>query len=372
MLKALLLGSKTLLKEVNNGDKVVNNFCGTDGSLEKKNRTECTKGESGNVEGELEASSHLSVPPLPTSGVDAETTLLMVSGQALWQWRQDALKSAREGGVPTFEVDWLLVEVAGLDALTLRLESFKERVQIPLRYPLSVLSQLWHRRLRDRMPIQYIAGVTPWRHFSLKVSPAVLIPRPETEYLIDLAVEAVKNSPTPDLAAGDWVDLGTGSGAIALGLAEIFPAATIHSVDCSAEALAIAQKNAQQLGLAQRIQFYQGSWWEPLDALKGQVSGMVSNPPYIPSSLVQQLQPEVRNHEPLLALDGGADGLDCIRHLIETSPHYLRAGGVWLIEMMTGQADTVAQLLHDRGSYRDIQIIPDLAGIDRFALAYRR
>jgi release factor glutamine methyltransferase len=341
-------------------------------NLEQKNHTEGTKGESGNLKGELDTPSHLPVAHSTTPSVDAETALLVVSGQALWQWRQDALKSASQGDVPRFEVDWLLVEVAGLDALALRLESFKERAQIQLRYPLSVLSQLWQQRLRDRMPIQYLAGVTPWRHFSLKVSPAVLIPRPETEYLIDLAVEAVKNSPTPDLAAGHWVDLGTGSGAIALGLAEAFPAATIHSVDCSAEALAIARENAQQLGLAQRIQFYQGSWWNPLEALQGQVSGMVSNPPYIPSSVVQQLQPEVRNHEPLLALDGGADGLDCIRHLIETSPNYLRAGGVWLIEMMAGQADTVAQLLGDRGSYRDIQILPDLAGIDRFALAYRR
>jgi release factor glutamine methyltransferase len=234
-----------------------------------------------------------------------------------------------------------------------------------------VLSQLWHQRQRDKVPVQYLAGVTPWRHFSLKVSPAVLIPRPETEYLIDLAVAAVKNSPIPNLASGHWADLGTGSGAIALGLAEVLRAATIHAVDYSADALAIAQENAQQLGFTQRIQFYQGTWFEPLDALKGQFSGIISNPPYIPSSLVQELQPEVRDHEPHLALDGGCDGLDCIRHLIASSPNYLRPGGVWLIEMMAGQADTVAQLLHNQGSYRDIQIIPDLAGIDRFALAYR-
>lgn len=302
---------------------------------------------------------------------EADNSLSVASGLALWQWRQDALKSAQEAGVPTAEVDWLLSEVAGLDALALRLEFYRERARIELRYPLSVLSQLWHRRLHERLPVQYLAGVTPWRHFSLKVSPAVLIPRPETEYLIDLAVEAVKNSPISTLASGHWADLGTGSGAIALGLAEMFPSATVHAVDCSVDALAIARENATQLGLAQRIQFYQGIWWEPLDALKGQLSGMVSNPPYIPSSLVQQLQPEVRYHEPHLALDGGTDGLDCIRHLIETSPDYLRAGGVWLIEMMAGQADTVAQLLRDRGIYRNIQIIPDLAGIDRFALAYR-
>jgi release factor glutamine methyltransferase len=295
----------------------------------------------------------------------------VVSGLALWQWRQNARKSALEVGVPTAEVDWLLTEVAGLDSLTLRLESFKERSQIKLPYPLSVLSQLWDRRLHERLPIQYLAGVTSWRHFRVNVSPAVLIPRPETEYLIDLAAQAVKHSLTPNLASGHWADLGTGSGAIAIGLAEVFPAASIHAVDYSADALAIAQQNAQQLGFIQQIQFYQGSWWEPLYALKGQFSGLVSNPPYIPSDLVQQLQPEVRNHEPHLALDGGCDGLDCIRHLIETSPNYLRPGGVWLIEMMAGQADTVTQLLQQQGSYCHIQIVPDLAGIDRFALAYR-
>jgi release factor glutamine methyltransferase len=319
----------------------------------------------------------------------------VVSGAALWQWRQDARKSAVDAGVPTAEVDWLLQEVAGLDTLTLRLESFKERQQIELQQPLPVLSQLWYRRLHDQVPVQYLAGVTPWRKFSLTVSPAVLIPRPETEYLIDLAVDAVRTGfkvsryvppehlckvegsprqPQPSnlpLEQGHWVDLGTGSGAIALGLADTFPFASIHAVDCSAAALAIAQQNAQQLELQRRIQFYQGSWWEPLDALKGQVSGMVANPPYIPSSWVPQLQPEVANHEPHLALDGGTDGLDCIRQLIEASPNYLRPGGVWLIEMMVGQADTVARLLHQQGSYCHIQIVSDLAGIDRFALAYR-
>jgi release factor glutamine methyltransferase len=205
----------------------------------------------------------------------------------------------------------------------------------------------------------------------LAVSPAVLIPRPETEDLVDLAVAAAKNSWVTQLERGHWADLGTGSGAIAIGVADTFPAAMIHAVDYSFEALAIAHKNAQQLGFADRIHFYQGSWWEPLFSLKEQISGMVSNPPYIPSSLVSQLQPEVAKHEPHLALDGGADGLDCIRHLIETSPAYLRPGGVWLIEMMAGQAPTVAELLQNQGSYCKIQIHTDLAGIERFASAYR-
>jgi len=297
--------------------------------------------------------------------------LSLVSGLELWQWRLAAGKAAVEADIPLEEVDWLLQEVAGLDRLTICLESFKERVHIELQLPLPELSQLWERRLQERLPVQYLTGVTHWRHFALTVAPAVLIPRPETECLIDLALEAVKNSPTPQLDLGHWADLGTGSGAIALGLAEVLTNAKIYAVDCSQSALAIAQQNAQRLGYSPRIQFYQGSWWEPLETLKGTFSGMVANPPYIPSNLLPQLQPEVVNHEPHLALDGGNDGLDCIRKLITTSADYLQPGGIWLIEMMTGQAAAVVELLHQQGSYSPIKIFPDLAGIDRFALAYR-
>ncbi len=292
------------------------------------------------------------------------------AGSELWQWRQEALKSAVAADVPVEEVDWLCREIAGLDSLALRLGSYKGQ-QLNLRYPLAVLSQLWQRRLDERLPVQYLAGVSHWRHFELTVSPAVLIPRPETECLIDLAMEAVKSCPTLHLNAGLWADLGTGSGAIAFGLAEAFPSAQIHAVDECAKALTIAQINAQQLDLQARIQFHQGSWWQPLAAFRGLFGGMISNPPYIPSSLIPQLQPEVVNHEPLEALDGGSDGLDCIRQLIATSGDYLQPGGVWLIEMMAGQANTVAGLLQSQGSYGNIQIFADLAGVDRFALAYR-
>ena len=296
--------------------------------------------------------------------------LNVVSGLQLWQWRNRATQAAIAHDVPVAELDWLLQEIAGLDRLALRLESFKDWSEIPLGLSLEELDQLWQKRLSDRLPVQYIAGVTPWRKFKLRVSSAVLIPRPETECLIDLAVAAVADSVAPQLQQGHWVDLGTGSGAIALGLADALREATIHAVDCSREALAIAEQNAHNLGLFERMRFYQGRWWEPLTLLKGQVSGMVSNPPYIPSNIVPTLQPEVVNHEPHLALDGGTDGLDAIRHLVDVAPSYLRPGGIWLIEMMAGQAEAVKTLLQQQGSYENIQIHADLAGIERFALAY--
>lgn len=308
----------------------------------------------------------------------------VVSGLELWQWWQTARQQAIAAHISASEVDWLLQEMTTLQPLELRLETFKDKQQIALKQSLTDLINLWQQRLERRVPVQYLAGSTSWRNFSLKVSPAVLIPRPETELLIDLAANAIENSKlgsadSPEaktqnskLSSGHWADLGTGSGAISLGLATAFPEATIHAVDCSAEALAIAQGNAETYQLGDRIHFYQGFWLEPLSHLKNQLSGLVSNPPYIPSAMVLELQPEVVNHEPHLALDGGIDGLDSIRHLIKTAPDYLQANGIWLVEMMAGQAPAVVELLQQQGSYHSIQIYSDLAGIERFVLAYRR
>lgn len=300
----------------------------------------------------------------------AHTSVHKVSGFDLWQWRQQAQTQAIEAGISTVEVDWLLQEVAGLDRLSLRLGTFKTQVEIELHQSLATLESLWQKRLQQKVPVQYLAGTTAWRQFSLQVSPAVLIPRPETELLIDLVLAAIQTADLPPDQPQDWADLGTGSGAIAIGLADALPDATIHAVDRSEAALKVAQQNAQQLGFSDRIRFYQGSWFSPLSHLQHSLSGMVANPPYIPTAMIADLQPEVAQHEPHLALDGGEDGLDCIRHLISSAPDYLKPGGIWLIEMMAGQASTVAQLLQDQGSYENIQIHADLAGIERFALAY--
>jgi release factor glutamine methyltransferase len=286
----------------------------------------------------------------------------------IWHWRKIARKEALAAEISPGEVDWFLEALTGLDRLSLKLGSFGDRDCLELPISLEELTQRWQQRIRDRVPLQYLTGTAPWRHFELVVSPAVLIPRPETEELIELVVAACQDA---DLRKGHWADLGTGSGAIALGLATTFPEATIHAVDRSLAALEIARENARRLGLGDRISFDSGNWFDPLHRFKGQLSGMISNPPYIPSHLISQLQPEVSKHEPHLALDGGEDGLDCIRELVKTAPTYLRPGGIWALEMMAGQAEAVAELLHQQGAYEKIQVFPDLAGIDRFILAYR-
>ena len=298
-------------------------------------------------------------------------TLSAFSGDELWRWRQWARAQLKPLGSEfsselEAELDWLLQEVSSLDRLSLRLETYRDCEEIPLERSLAALTELWNQRLLQRRPLQQLLGIAPWRDFVLKVTSDVLIPRPETESLIELAVE------TTAPKVGHWADLGTGSGAIAAGLAMALPEAKIHAVDWSIEAIAIATQNIQALELQDHIRLYQGSWLTPLEALKGQLSGIVSNPPYIPSAIVPKLQPEVAWHEPHLALDGGADGLDALRQIIAEAPQYLYSGGVLLLEMMAGQDRSVFDLLSQQGQYDQIEIHDDLAGIARFAQAYRK
>ncbi|WP_026103471.1 peptide chain release factor N(5)-glutamine methyltransferase [Pseudanabaena sp. PCC 6802] len=278
-----------------------------------------------------------------------------------WQWYERSRQAAIAANIDSLELDWLLERVAGIDKLALRLRQIEPDVSVQLK-----LDSLWQQRLCDRLPVQYLAGETTWRDLDLYVTPAVLIPRPETELLIDLAWDYCDRTKAD---TGEWVDLGTGSGAIALGLAKALPKANIHAVDRSAEALAIAKQNALRHGLESQIRFYQGNWFEPLEAIRGKVAGMVSNPPYIPTAEVEQLQPEVRDCEPRLALDGGSDGLEAIRYLIATAPFYLAIGGYWIVEVMVGQAPTVAEMLARSGLYAQIEIHQDRSGIERFVAA---
>ncbi|KAI9133531.1 peptide chain release factor N(5)-glutamine methyltransferase [Acaryochloris sp. CCMEE 5410] len=297
-----------------------------------------------------------------------------VSSSRLWQWHQQAIADlSQEQGRSLVdlrqELDWLLLEISNLTPLDLKLTPSAPPI-VQMQVSLEELQQLWHQRLTENRPVQHLTGTAHWRQFHLQVSEDVLIPRPETELLIDLAVDAAQNSTRLE-QANLWADLGSGSGAISLGLATAFPQATIHTVDCSQAALAIAQRNSQTYGLDQQIRFHLGQWFQPLVGLEVQFSGIVSNPPYIPTKILPTLQPEVFEHEPHLALDGGEDGLGAIREIVAIAPQYLRPGGVLLLEMMCGQDVAVKTLLINQGQYEQIQIHPDLAGIPRFAQAYR-
>lgn len=243
---------------------------------------------------------------------------------------------------------------------------------IGLKADINTLAQLWKQRTQDRVPLQYLNNCCHWRDLILAVGDGVLIPRPETEVLIDLAEQAMHDQ--PKLKQGVWLDLGTGSGAISIGLATLLPCSTqVYAVDESLEAVAWAKLNVQRLGLTDRIQVKTGFWYEPVQSMCGKVAGIVSNPPYIPHSQMRHLQAEVRQYEPWLALDGGqGSGLDSLKLICQGAATVLQPGGFLALETTGGsQAQQVISLLQQMQAFDRVQSIPDLAGIHRFVTAWK-
>jgi release factor glutamine methyltransferase len=225
-------------------------------------------------------------------------------------------------------------------------------------------------RREKREPVQHIIGTQEFWGLEFLVTPDVLIPRPETELIIETVLA------DKERLAGEStiVDLCTGSGCIAISLAEEFPSARIFATDRSAAALAIARKNAQQLDCAGRIRFFEGDLFQPLAELDlhGRVDIIVSNPPYVPDGVRTSLQPEVRDYEPALALFGGVDGTDLHRRIIQAAPEFLKKQGLLVMEIGIDQAETLKQVVHEDGRYYSSEVRKDLAGIDRVIAVQKR
>src|SRR5690348_2720200 len=226
---------------------------------------------------------------------------------------------------------------------------------------LSRYNELLERRASGA-PLQYITGHQEFWGLDLLVTPAVLIPRPETEHAVEAALNLLREMDSPQL-----VDVGTGSGCIALALASELPLARIDGVDISDEALNVARRNAARLGLADRIAFW------PSDLLERYLEGwasfdlVVSNPPYVGDSEANKLQVEVREHEPHRALfGGGKEGLDIYRRLIPQAARVLKRDGWLVIEIGYTQERAILELLKD---WNQVRSIPDLQGIPRVVVA---
>lgn len=291
----------------------------------------------------------------------------------LQEWRLQAMGAAQAAGIPREEVDILLREKLGWGPLQ-RLMGQAPVVKRGERGsawdwdPLEEVQVLWQRRLEERIPLQYLLGQVEWAGLSLQVTPAVLIPRPETELLVEQASVWLQANPLPQESY--FVDLGTGSGALAIALARQHPDLRLLAVDSSPEALRVAAANVAAHALAERVQLLSGSWFVPLDPWRGQLRGLLSNPPYIPSGEISNLMPEVSWHEPRQALDGGPDGLDALRVLIQGAPEYLAPNSFWAVEVMQGQARWGVEQLQALGCYQQIQVHTDLAGIERVVSAH--
>ena len=284
-----------------------------------------------------------------------------LNGSKLLQWRRQQLK---QGG-RAVDFDWLLDLAGGLSWSALQRLIVDPQHPVRLQRSLAELEAIWRRHLDHAIPLQQLVGRCPWRDLELEVSSAALIPRQETELLVDLAQQAVGRSPLTR-----WADLGTGSGALAVALARLWPASPGHAVDLSVEALGLAERNLNALAPDAQWTVHQGSWWEPLEPWWGGFDLVLCNPPYIPNGLIAGLDPVVRDHEPELALAGGEDGLLAIRAVVDGAFQALAPGGWIVLEHHHDQSGEVQQLLRQSGLSR-VGSANDLQGVERFALAQR-
>lgn len=218
-------------------------------------------------------------------------------------------------------------------------------------------------------PIQYITGIQEFMNLELEVNDKVLIPRGDTEIIVEKLMELADKEKSLSI-----IDMCTGTGAIAVSLGHYLPKAAITAIDISEEALECCRKNAQKHGLQHRINIVKSNLFEDLTskALTNNIDMVVSNPPYIPTEDILELSVNVKDFEPMLALDGGRDGLDFYRSITLDGAKFLKSGGILAFEIGYNQGQDVMNIIKESGSYYDLACYKDLAGLDRCVIAYKK
>jgi release factor glutamine methyltransferase len=288
--------------------------------------------------------------------IDPEWTIIK-----LLQWTTSYFKS---NGIdsPRATAEILLAYTLGLKRIDLYL-----RHDQPLnRSELDLFKSLIKRRTK-REPVAYITGGKEFWSMELAVSKAVLIPRPETECLVEeaLSVLAKENFYNPKRI----LEIGTGSGAVILAIASQKPEYFYFASDISINAAVIAIKNSRKLGFGNKISFFCGNWFLPLREKGNLFDIIISNPPYIRRNDIGNLQPEINRFEPFEALDGGEDGLDHVRHIIEHAHQFLNNEGNLLLEIGHDQKDAVDKIMKETGNYKRVYFRKDYSGFDRVVCA---
>jgi release factor glutamine methyltransferase len=229
-------------------------------------------------------------------------------------------------------------------------------------------NQFIEERISNR-PVQYIIGTVEFFGLEFKVDERVLIPRPETETLIEVVIRQLANKKKPKI-----IDLGTGSGAIAISLAKNLKEAFVYATDVSEDALEVAKENALKNEVDNQIEFLYGDWFAPLKNknLEGQIDGVVSNPPYVSKDEFEALPKEIKDYEPVVALKSEGEGIAFHKRIIEGSFDFLKKSGLLVLETAFDQAGKVEDLIRQSDNYSDIRIVKDLGGIDRVVKAVKR
>jgi len=285
--------------------------------------------------------------------------MLCISVEEFLFWKKKQL--SKGGDQQSFAV--LLDCIGGISASDLNLMSINLEGKLHLKKKLEFLESVWDDHLFKSCPIQYLCGITYWRDLKLKVTNKVLIPRPETELIVDIVFNIFRRKSEKLFFA----ELGTGSGAISIALALAYPLCDLVATDIDQEALEVAKKNYINSSVQSNLKFYCGDWWSPLEKFKGKIDLAISNPPYIPKDTYEKLPKEVKNFEPKVALLGGDDGLKHIREIIQKAPLFLKEKGWLILENHFDQGEKVKQLLI-KNKFTSTEIVKDLSGIGRFTI----
>ncbi len=284
---------------------------------------------------------------------------------------------------PRLSAEWLLSDVCGLSRVELYVNYDK-----PLEPDELARMHVAVERRGKGEPLQYVTGEMPFRHIVLRCEEGVLIPRPETEVLVDVALEGVDavagrqdalggderaDAAAEDAASVRVLEVGTGTGCIALSLAVERPSTRVVATDISPRAIELAMRNRDALGLEERVELVECDLAEGVDPqLMGSFSVLVSNPPYIPTQVLhEQVPSEVADHEPSLALDGGDDGLDVFRRLLDLAPRALAPGGMLAVELFEESLDDAAALVRAQDGWASVEVREDLTHRPRVLRAVR-
>jgi release factor glutamine methyltransferase len=268
---------------------------------------------------------------------------------------------------PRLEAEMIISFYTGLDRLRLLLDR-EHKINEGKRE--DIIGSV--RRRCNREPIQYLLGEVGFYGYQFKVKKGVFIPRPESEFLVEEGIKFASGSEGYKREDLNIVDLCTGSGAVGITLAKEIQYSRIYATDISPLGIEQTSCNARHLGVSDRIDLFIGDLFEPLKNRlpAGSVNLIVSNPPYIATADINSLPPEVRDHEPIAALDGGRDGLDLIRRIIEGSAEFLTNNGCLLLEVGQGQAGMIKDYIGKSPVFKSLEFRYDYAGIERIAILH--
>jgi len=285
--------------------------------------------------------------------------MLSISVKEILFWKKTQLSK----GGDHESLALLLDSVGGISTSDLNSLNINPEGNLYLKKNLEFLESIWDDHLLESCPIQYLCEITFWRDLKLKVSNKVLIPRPETELIVDIVCNLFRKKSEKLFFA----ELGTGSGAISIALALAYPCSKGVATDIDKDALEVASKNYINSSKQSNLKFYCGNWWSPLENFKGKIDLAISNPPYIPRDTYEKLPKEVKNFEPKVALLGGEDGLNHIREIIQKAPLFLKEKGWLILENHYDQGEKVKQLLI-KNKFTSTEIVKDFSGIGRFTI----